>query len=127
MPRTPVESRVSVNGVEIAVWEWAGADPPVLLCHATGFHGRIWDEIVARLAGRRCIAFDARGHGRSSKPAPPYHWRNFGADVAALADELGLCGAVGVGHSQGGHAVTLASALRPDAFGALVLLDPVIR
>lgn len=118
---------MSVNGVELALWDWAGAEPAILFCHATGFHGRIWDEIVARLDGRRCIAFDARGHGRSSKPAPPYPWRNFGADVAALADSLGLRGAVGVGHSQGGHAVTLAAALRPAAFSSLVLLDPVIR
>lgn len=127
MPGVPAESRASVNGVELALWEWPGCDPAILLCHATGFHGRIWDEIVARLDGHRCVAFDARGHGRSSKPAPPYPWRDFGADVAGLVDLLGLRGAIGVGHSQGGHAVTLASALRPSAFAALVLLDPVIR
>jgi lipase len=34
---------------------------------------------------------------------------------------------VGMGHSFGGHSVTLAAALRPEAFAALVLLDPVIR
>ena len=78
-------------------------------------------------AGRRCIAFDARGHGRSSKPSPPYAWRDFGADAAALAESLQLEGAVGVGHSLGGHAITLAAALCPGAFAGLVLLDPVIR
>lgn len=68
-----------------------------------------------------------RGHGRSSKPVPPYEWRNFGKDVAAVASELGLSGALGVGHSMGGHAVTLAAALRPETFSALLLIDPVIR
>ena len=102
-----------------------------MFCHATGFHARIWDRVVTHLAEYipdvRCIAFDARGHGRSSKPSPPYAWPDFGADVAALAHSLELRGAVGVGHSMGGHSVTLASALRPEAFDALVLFDPVIR
>jgi pimeloyl-ACP methyl ester carboxylesterase len=118
---------VPVNGIEIALWEWPGDGPPVFFCHATGFHARIWDQVIQHLPERRCVAFDARGHGCSSKPAPPYAWRNFGADAAALTESLGLSGAVGVGHSMGGHAVVLASALRPDAFSALVLFDPVIR
>ena len=128
MPRVPVESRIAVNDVEIAVWEWPGQGTPVLFCHASSFHARIWDRVIAHIPGeRRCLAFDARGHGRSSKPAPPYAWRNFGLDVAAIAELLGLEGAVGVGHSMGGHGVTLAAALRPTAFSALVLFDPVIR
>src|ERR1700733_3051867 len=127
MTRTPVQSQVLVNDIEIALWEWPGEGPPVFFCHATGFHAHIWDQVIARLPGRRCLAFDARGHGRSSKPAPPYPWRSFGADIAALVDRLGLAGALGVGHSMGGHSVTLGAALRPAAFSSLVLLDPVIR
>ena len=91
-----------VNGIEIALWEWPGEGPPVLFCHATGFHARIWDQVIAASSRRRrCFAFDARGHGRSSKPAPPYAWRDFGADAAAVAECLGLSGAMGVGHSHG--------------------------
>jgi lipase len=123
----PVESRISVQGVELALFEWPGQDPPVFLCHATGFHARCWDQIIAHLPGRHCYAMDARGHGRSSKPAPPYAWRTFGQDAATLAEALGLSGAIGVGHSMGGHAVTLAAALRPESFSSLLLIDPVIR
>lgn len=126
MIRTPVESRAFVNGVDIAVWEWPGNGRPILFCHAASFHARIWDQVIAHLPGRHCYAFDVRGHGRSSKPAPPYHWRNFGADVAEVAATLGLSEAIGVGHSVGGHAVTLGAARRPDAFAALLLIDPVI-
>jgi lipase len=123
-----VESRVVVNDVEIALWAWPGEGRPVLFSHAAGFHARTWDQVIARLPGTRlCYAFDARGHGRSSKPAPPYAWRDFGADAAAVAGSLGLSGALGVGHSLGGHAVTLAAALRPRALAALMLIDPVIR
>ena len=123
----PVEHRLKVNGIEIALWEWPGEDPAIFLCHATGFHARCWDQIITHLAVRHCYAIDARGHGHSSKPAPPYRWRNFGEDVAAIAAQLGLSGAIGAGHSMGGHSVTLAAALRPDTFSSLLLLDPVIR
>ena len=51
----------------------------------------------------------------------------FRRGAAAIAESLGLSGAIGVGHSMGGHAVTLATALQPPAFSALVLFDPVIR
>jgi len=118
---------VEVNGVEIALFEWPGREPPVFLCHATGFHARCWDQIIAHLPGRHCYALDTRGHGHSSKPAPPYAWRNFGQDAAAVAEALKLSGAIGIGHSMGGHAVTLAAALRPASFSSLLLIDPVIR
>ncbi|MEO7145380.1 MAG: alpha/beta hydrolase [Bryobacteraceae bacterium] len=124
--KMPEPRMMAVNGVDLAVWEWPGAEPAVLLCHATGFHGRCWDQVVRRLPGRRVLAVDLRGHGHSTKPAPPYTWRAFGEDVAAVVDALGLESAVGVGHSMGGHSVTLAAALRPEAFGRLLLLDPVI-
>jgi lipase len=127
MSAAPLESRVVVSDVELAVFEWPGDEPAVFFCHATGFHARIWNQVIANLPGRRCVAFDARGHGQSSKPAPPYPWRRFGEDVAALTESLGLAGVVGVGHSLGGHAVTLGAALNPDAFAALLLFDPVIR
>jgi lipase len=127
LKRMPVESRISVNDVEIALWEWPGEDPPVFFCHATGFHARCWDQVIARLPGRHIFALDIRGHGRSSKPAPPYEWRKFGTDIAQIAAELGLSRALGVGHSMGGHAVTLAAALRPESFASLLLIDPVIR
>jgi pimeloyl-ACP methyl ester carboxylesterase len=89
---------------------------------------------VQRLKGARCLCLDSQGHGLSDKPAwtrrdgprPLVRWRDFGEDVAALARELDLHGAVAVGHSMGGHAVTLAAALEPRAFQALVLIDPVI-
>ena len=122
----PIETRRLLNGVELALFEWPGDGPTVLLAHATGFHGRCWDQVVARLPGRHCVALDMRGHGRSEKPAPPYPWRLFGEDLAALLRAMEIRGAIGVGHSKGGHAVTLAAAREASAFDALILVDPVI-
>jgi lipase len=116
----------SVRGVELAVWEWPGEGPAILLVHATGFHGRVWDEVARRLPGRRAIAVDLRGHGRSGKPAGKYPWSEFGNDVAELAERLELRDAIGAGHSMGGHSVVMCAALRPETFRSLLLIDPVI-
>ncbi len=118
--------RIEVNGASLAVYEQPGDEPAVLLCHATGFHARTWNAIAERLPNRRVISFDMRGHGQSSKPEPPIPWRQFGLDAAQLAGLLQLRNAVSVGHSMGGHSAVLASALVPEAFSQLLLLDPVI-
>ena len=114
------------NGVDVAAWVWPGADPPVVFAHATGFHGRAWDAIARQLPGCRRIAVEIRGHGRSSKPDPPYRWRDFGRDIAAVAEALGVHDALGVGHSMGGHSTVCAAALRPGTYAALLLIDPTI-
>lgn len=128
--RAPIEASVSVNGVSLTYFEWgrgAGGDP-LLLVHATGFHARCWDQVVAALrrgGRRRVIAIDQRGHGRSDK-VDAVRWREFGRDVAEVVRRLDLHGVVGVGHSAGGHAMVEAAALDPDRFRRLVLVDPTI-
>jgi len=114
------------DGLRLAVWEWPGAEPPLLFAHATGYHGRLWDAIARMFPERRCLALEFRGHGRSDKPAPPYRWPSFGADILAVAQALRLGGATGVGHSMGGHSLVWAAAADPALFGALLLIDPVI-
>jgi len=120
------ESRLYVNGVDLALFEWPGEGTPIFLAHATGFHARCWDQVVELLPGHHCYALDMRGHGRSEKPAPPYPWLDFAEDVAALVRQMGLTGALGVGHSKGGYAVACAAAREPGAFAKLLLIDPVI-
>jgi lipase len=123
---SPALKIVPVNGLELAAWEWDGAGPPLLFAHATGFHGRVWDYIVRLFQGRRCVAVDFRGHGRSSKPEPPYHWPDFGRDLGEVAARLGIENAIGIGHSMGGHSVVSAMLQRPETFRSLLLVDPTI-
>ena len=108
------------------MWEWPGDDPPLLFAHATGFHGRCWDQIARRFPGRRRLAPDFRGHGRSSKPDPPYPWRGFADDLTAIAHACNVRSAVGIGHSMGGHSVVAAALQNPSTFTSLVLIDPTI-
>jgi pimeloyl-ACP methyl ester carboxylesterase len=124
--RTPELQHIGDPGKELAVWEWPGEDPPFLFAHATGFHGRCWDQIIRLFPERRCLALDARGHGRSSQPELPYHWRIFGRDMAAVAEHLDIRHAIGIGHSSGGHTTVQAAALRPHTYRALLLVDPTI-
>jgi pimeloyl-ACP methyl ester carboxylesterase len=126
MERQPALKTLYSKEVELAVWEWPGADPPFLFAHATGFHGRCWDRIIGMFPERRCLAIDARGHGRSGKPEPPYHWRAFGRDLVFVAGKLGVRGAIGIGHSMGGHITVQAAAVRPETYAALLLVDPTI-
>ncbi len=124
--RTPELKFIGEPGNQLAVWEWPGLDPPFLFAHATGFHGRCWDRIIRMFPERRCLAADARGHGRSSQPELPYHWRMLGRDLAATAEHWDVRDAIGIGHSSGGHATVQAAALRPHAYRALLLVDPTI-
>ncbi|MBZ5623096.1 MAG: alpha/beta hydrolase [Acidobacteriia bacterium] len=123
---SPNLNTISVNGLDLAVWDWPGREPALLFAHATGFHGRCWDQIARRFPGRRSLAVDFRGHGRSGKPEPPYHWPAFGHDLAAVAEHLNVRDAIGIGHSMGGHSVVSATALRPETFASLFLIDPTI-
>jgi pimeloyl-ACP methyl ester carboxylesterase len=125
----PSEYRVRVNGLELAYFEWGravrGREPSILLVHATGFHARVWDQVVRHLGERHVISVDQRGHGRSQK-VPLRHWHAMGEDLSALVHALELEDAIGVGHSMGGHAITEAAVACPGAFRRLLLIDPVI-
>lgn len=127
----PRRFEVAGEGVSLAAYEWEGSGPPLLFVHATGFHARLWDEVIRSLPGRRAIALDLRGHGRAEKPpiddgGEAYSWAHFGEDVAAVVRKLDLRGVVGVGHSMGGHSVTMAAGLETERFAGLALVDPVI-
>lgn len=125
----PTLHRVTVNDCELAYYERhperQGRGPTLFFAHATGFHARVWDQIIARLPRTHSIALDQRGHGLSEKKALS-HWRTMGEDQAALIEALALDQIVGVGHSMGAHAMIDAAARSPGRFRRLVLIDPVV-
>ncbi len=129
MSTGPLQHHLDHEGVDLAFVEWnpeaRGRGPSLLLAHATGFHARCWDPVIARLDPVHVIATDARGHGHSANPEIT-HWGVFGEDLTAVVRHLGLERIVGVGHSMGGHALVDAAAACSDAFTRLLLIDPVI-
>ncbi len=120
---------VKANGINFAVHEsgqeYQAQQPTLVLVHATGFHGRCWDQVIQRLGDRHVIAVDQRGHGASEQKSFS-NWSEFGDDLAALLTALELSGVEAVGHSMGGHASVAAAAQNPSLFSKLLLIDPVI-
>ena len=83
---------------------WSNAET-VILQHGNAKNGRLWYAWVPLLAGEfRVIRVDARGFGRSSIPAPGYHWslEGFATDLLHLMDHLGIDKAHVVGETIGG-------------------------
>lgn len=123
----PVTRFYPVGGIDLAVHEWAsaGSGVPLVFAHATGFHGRVWDAIIAQFPDHPVHAIDLRGHGLS-RAEPITDWRLLSGDVAEFLAQAGISGAVGIGHSMGAHTLLQVAADRPEAFSRLVLFDPVI-
>ena len=118
----------STGGVELAVHELGGpADGrPLLLCHATGFHGRVWRAVAEELPHRRCVALDFRGFGDSTRPRHgDFDWHGFGDDVLAVVDHFGWERLQAVGHSKGGAALFIAELARPGTFDRIVAFEPI--
>ncbi|SEO81853.1 Pimeloyl-ACP methyl ester carboxylesterase [Methylobacterium sp. ap11] len=120
------------SGGHLAALAFGPADrpPDAILLHANGFNARTYRSLVAPLADRSILAYDQRGHGRSTLPAEPAgrtDWWDVTRDLIAVLDRLETGPLVLIGHSMGGTASLLAAAERPDRVRRLVLLDPVIQ
>jgi pimeloyl-ACP methyl ester carboxylesterase len=132
VPSSPrVSHRIDAGAVALACYDWGGDGSPVLLAHPTGFHGRAWAPVAARLvhAGRHVFSFDFRGHGDSDRSPTGYHWDGFADDVLAVIDDLGLAHEptlLAAGHSKGAAALLLAEARVPDTFARLWCYEPIM-
>jgi pimeloyl-ACP methyl ester carboxylesterase len=124
----PRERCVTPDGVGVAVYDFGGEGPDVVLVHATGFCAGPFGPLARRLAGRfHCWGLDLRGHGLSDRPADgDYAWSGFATDVLTVVDHLGLDRPLGFGHSCGGAAVLLAEQARPGRFRSLYCFEPVV-
>jgi len=105
-----------------------GSGPPVVLAHGFAADAdRNWRApgVIAALlaAGRRVIAFDARGHGASGKPHDPeaYDRDAMAGDVVRLMDHLGIERADLAGYSMGGFTSASLLAKHPERFNSVVL------
>jgi len=123
------------DGLRLGALEWSGSGPPLLLLHATSFCAEVWGPVLdaARAAGwtgRRALAVDQRGHGRSDAPAEPsaYAWTRVAEDLAAVLKEEATAEepALLVGHSSGGTAALAAAALCPDRVAKVAVVEPVL-
>jgi 3-oxoadipate enol-lactonase len=99
----------------------------LVLVHSLGTDGRIWDGVVARLAHRRHLRVDLRGHGLSDAPAGDYEITALADDVLAVLDAFEVRRAVLIGISVGAQVALRVALARPQAVAGIVALDTAAR
>ena len=113
------------NGMQIAVDEWPGDGPAVVLAHGGGQTRHSWGGTAAVLSshGHRVVSMDLRGHGDSAwDPDGDYSMSAYRDDALAVAEWVGAPVAW-VGASLGGMTGLHAVHAAPQRFSALVLVD----
>lgn len=116
----------SSNGVEIAYLD-EGAGDPVLLIHGFASSAQVnWVDTgwVKTLVadGRRVIAVDNRGHGRSAKLYEPddYGAPLMAEDMRRLLDHLAIPTADVMGYSMGARITAFLALAHPDRVRSVV-------
>jgi pimeloyl-ACP methyl ester carboxylesterase len=114
------------DGVYLAVVEFGGQGPPILLLHGLMGRALTWWPVAQWLTAHgRVLGFDARGHGRS-QAGGPWTADRMTADAAEVLERLDAGPAVVVGHSMGGLHGLLLAARRPELVRALVVEDMAV-
>ena len=117
----------SSDGVDIAFLDGGEGDPILLIHgfasnHVVNWGATGWIDTLKR-AGRRVVAMDVRGHGRSEKLRDPdsYPLATLADDAARLLDHLDIARADVMGYSMGAR-ITVAMALaHQDRMRSMVL------
>jgi pimeloyl-ACP methyl ester carboxylesterase len=127
----------SADGVPLYVHVWEPTLPvtglPVVCLHGLTRNSSDFELVGPRIAalGRKAIAIDARGRGRSGRAADPSHYTPvvYVQDVLTVLDKLGIGRAVFLGTSMGGIMTMVAAASAPQRVAAAVLNDvgPVLE
>jgi non-heme chloroperoxidase len=121
------------DGVTLYFKDWGPKNAQTLFFH----HGwplsaDDWDAQMMFFLGNgfRVVAYDRRGHGRSTQTSTGNDMDTYAADVAALTDALDLKGAIHIGHSTGGgeavHYVARAKPGRVAKAAIIAAVPPVM-
>jgi pimeloyl-ACP methyl ester carboxylesterase len=115
---------VPFAGSRLHVEDHPGREPAFVLMHGFPDDLHLYDRLVPQLRGRRVIAFDFLGWGRSGRPA--HHHYTFAEqeqELDAVVRALGLTKLVPVGHDASGPAAINWTLDHPDGAAELVLLN----
>jgi pimeloyl-ACP methyl ester carboxylesterase len=115
------------DGVRLGVSD-DGDGIPVVLLHGLTATRRyvVMGSRALERSGHRVVAYDARGHGRST-PAPDpsrYGYDDLGRDLVAVLDALGIDRAVLAGASMGAHTILWLALRAPERVAGLVVITP---
>lgn len=114
------------DGAALYFRDW-GTGKPIVFLHSWSANSDLWQHQIHPLTerGLRCVAFDRRGHGRSSEPACGYDYDTLADDLAAVLERLDLRDAMLVGHSMAaGEIVRYLSRHGAGRVDRIVLVAP---
>jgi pimeloyl-ACP methyl ester carboxylesterase len=101
-----------------------GAGQPVLFIQGLGVDHRGWAPVCAPLSKRfRCISFDNRDVGRSSRVPQPYDVVDMAGDALGLLDALSIERADVIGVSMGGVIAQEIAIRHPERVRRLALVS----
>jgi pimeloyl-ACP methyl ester carboxylesterase len=121
---TPASSgHLAVNGIR--VWhEVYGDGPPVIVLHGGLMTIPEMMPLIAPLSrGRKVVAIELQGHGRSPDTDRPLAFATLGDDVAAIIDVLQLGRADVIGYSFGADVALRAAIQHPDKLRRLAVIS----
>lgn len=124
-------SWTSADGLRLHAYDYAAAEGParlpVICLHGLTRNGRDFEALAPWIAGqgRRVLALDTRGRGRSEWDPRPMNYTPamYASDVLALMDAAGVARAQFVGTSMGGIVTMVLASMRPHAVAGAVLND----
>lgn len=124
-PGTPEGKFVEVEGMRLHYTEHGSGDP-VLLLHGWPTSAFLWREVAPAVGeGRRAIAIDLPGFGRSEKPPDAsYSFPFYTRVVDGFLDAIGAGGQIGLAvHDLGGPVGLYWAAENPERVERLALLN----
>jgi pimeloyl-ACP methyl ester carboxylesterase len=121
----------SPDGLTLFARDYAAAAGParlpVICIHGLTRNSRDFEEVAPWIAGqgRRVLAVDVRGRGRSDYDPNPLNYvpPTYAGDVLALMAQAGIARALFVGTSMGGLITMALAAVAPAAVAGAVLND----
>ena len=121
------EYTVDREGVRLSVSD-DGEGAAVVLLHGLTATRRyvVMGSRSLQRSRHRVIAYDARGHGRSSPAGAPegYGYEEMGRDLEAVLDAAGIERAVLAGASMGAHTLLWLALNRPARVAGVVAITP---
>lgn len=104
------------------------SEPVLIFLHDSWGCTEMWDDFPEKMAdvfGLNALAYDRRGHGKSSHFAKEERTKKYlheaSDELIAVMDKLDIGQAVLYGHSDGGTIALIAAAMHPERFRGIIV------
>lgn len=106
--------------------DWSGGQgAPAVFMHANGFVSGVYRPFLEQLSKRLHLeAIATRAQNGYPVPGERFGWHHLGQDLSNWLTQTPRAPVIGIGHSMGATALIYAARKHPQAFRALVLIEP---